>query len=416
MAADILAVTEPQQSSTTPPTSDRPSFGNARPDPHLMDYLLLVAKRKWMAVILILSCAATALGLTYIVPYSFEASVMLLPPDRLSSSGLLSSLNAGGALKILKEVENPSVDLIQNILESRALAERLYKDSSVHRFYFRPGETHEQNVDRVQEAVLTLPSFSEVHVRATVVTGWFSSSREKEAAQQLSSYLANLAVRTMDTIIGEVLRSDAAQARTYADTDYARRSRELDSLDRLQEAFEAKNGAPALSVQTSETIKELGRLESDEDDALVRLNVLRTDYQANDPTVVAAEAEVDEARAARTRYETAAEIAPALDTLPTLEREYSAILRRKATLEPIVSFLRQEREQQSIFAVRQRSVITVLDTAKVPDHRASPQRLPMLLLGGTVGVFFSILAIAIGSFLTVLRKRVPASPIASTSY
>ncbi len=391
-----------QPTDRVPPGEEIPGFP---PDPHLMDYLLLLAKHKWVVISLIVFCGAAALGITYIVPYSYELEVMLLPPDRLSSSGLLSSLNAGGALKILKEVENPSVDLIQDLLESYALSDRLSRDPTIRRHFSQPGETHQQMVPSIQSSLLTIPGFSQVNVRGAIRTDWFSTAREKEAARELAPYIANLACRTMDTMIGEVLRSDAQQARIFADSDYQRRLRELDSLDGVKEQFEQQNGIPDLDAQTRATIGEISRLETEEDQAQIQLELLLRDLSSDDVHVEAARTTLEEAQHERSRYEIASAIGPGLDTLPAVARKYAEILRNEAVLEPIVTFLREERDQQNIFAERVRSVITIVDTAKVPDVRFGPKRAPMLELGLSGGVSLSILYLALAVFLGAVRPR-----------
>ncbi|HZK75349.1 MAG TPA: hypothetical protein VFD13_00425, partial [Candidatus Kapabacteria bacterium] len=220
----------------------------------------------------------------------------------------------------------------------------------------------------------------------------------------LSAYLANLSCRTMDTMIGEVLRSDARRSREYADSDYLRRNRELDSLDGVKAQFEAQYGVPALQVQTLATIEQVSTLEAEEDKAQIRVDVLERDFSADASRVEAARAELEEARAARSRYEYSSVIGPSLDTLPAVSRQYAEILRKLDVLEPIVTFLREERDQQDIFAERVRSVITILDTAKVPDGRFSPQRVPMLALGLMGGGFLSILYVSIATFLFSIRR------------
>src|SRR4051812_14879069 len=91
-----------------------PDYG---PDPHILDYLGMVARHKWAAISLVVFSTVLFFIGSYCVPYEYEAQSMLLPPDRLSSSILLPGVTSGYAIKILKEVENPSVDLLQNILE-----------------------------------------------------------------------------------------------------------------------------------------------------------------------------------------------------------------------------------------------------------------------------------------------------------
>src|SRR5205823_5315457 len=97
-----------------------------------MDYLLLMLKYKWSVILIVGISGIAAFASTYIVPQTYEAEAWILPPDRLSSYGLLERFSSGFAIQMLKEVENPSVDLIQNFLESRRLAERLASDSAIH--------------------------------------------------------------------------------------------------------------------------------------------------------------------------------------------------------------------------------------------------------------------------------------------
>ena len=249
----------------------------------------------------------------------------------------------------------------------------------------------------------------------SVETGWFPSAAEKEKARLLVAHIANQATRTMDSIIGEVLRSDARQARTYADSDYIQRNHELDSLDEVQSQFEQRYGVPALKTQTLETIKEVGRLEADEDKASIHLGVLERDFSPEDVRVAAARSELEEARSARSRYNYTSAIGPGLDTLPEVARKYAEILQKQAALEPIVSFLRQERDQQDIFAKRVRSVITIVDTAKNPDRPTSPLRVPMIELGTIVGIVFSIFYVGGMSFLASWKETIVTRSLAWNS-
>src|SRR4051812_40986203 len=110
-----------------PQTQDRSIANQAVPDLpadlHALDYLTFLFKRKWVVVGCVLLCASGFVGVSYIMPYTFASQARLLPPDRISSAGLLNTLNASGALRMLKEIENPSVDLIQNLIESKTIAE-----------------------------------------------------------------------------------------------------------------------------------------------------------------------------------------------------------------------------------------------------------------------------------------------------
>ena len=378
-----------------------------------MDFVVLVVSRKWAMLLIVLSCAVFGVGITYFLPQTFRAESEMLPPDRLSSSGLLSKFNSGFALEMLKEVENPSVDLLQNILESRSLDERLARDSVVHRYYAAQGMQNRAIVEAAHKAIMVLPGFTKVTVQSTIETRWMASAEEKEQARVLSSYVTNLAVRCMDSTLKSAIRSMAHDTRLYADSDYALKRDQLDSLDRVQEAFEHEHGVVKLETQTLASIERIGELRAERDQAEIQLHLLGLDLSNDATSKEAALAKYNEANEAANIYETEQQIGPALDSLPQVNRDYAELLRDRKELEPIVSFLRVEAEQERIFEVREKSLITVVDTAIAPDHRIGPIRSAMGLLGLIVGFALSLVYVSLRSlrlsWATQLRSRGLAS-------
>lgn len=362
-----------------------------------MDFLVLALSRKWGMLAIILACGVFAFGMTYLVPQTFRAESMMLPPDRLSSSNLLSKVNSGFALEMLKEVENPSVDLLQNILESRSLAERLARDSAIHRYFSLQGLHGPEMVAAIQSALKVEPGFTKVTVKGTIETGWMPSASEKGQAQMLSSYITNLAVASMDSMLKSAIRSLAHDTRVFADSDYALKRQELDSLDGVQEAFEKAHGLVKLETQTQATLERVAELRADRDQAEIQFHLLSLDLSNDAVSKEAALAKLHAADEAANAYETEHPIGPALDSLPEVNREYAELLRDRKSLEPIVSFLRVEAEQQRIFEVREKSMVTVLDTALTPDHRISPIRSQSGFVGLLVGIAVAILYLSFWS-------------------
>ncbi len=360
-----------------------------------MDFVLLFMRRKWAMLAIVFFCGAAAVGISYVLPQTFQAKAELLPPDRASSSSLLSKLNAGFALEMMKEIENPSVDLLQNILESRSLAERLARDSAIHRHFTSFGARGEALIEGVRKSLTVLPGFSKVTVDATVETGWAAGTAEKEQARLLSSRIANLAVASMDSTLRSAIRSMAHATRLYADSDYALKRQELDSLDNRQEAFEHAHGVVKLEAQTEAAIGRIAELKVDRDRAEIRLRLLGLDLSDHADSIEAIKAELHEAERAAVAYETDEQVGPALDSLPEVSRYYAELLRDRKELEPIVAFLRVEAEQQSIFETREKSMITIVDSAQPPETRSSPIRSQMGLLGLIGGLALSIMYLAI---------------------
>src|ERR1019366_5020201 len=111
----------------------------------------------------------------------------------------------------------------------------------------------------------------------------------------------------------------------------------------------------------------------------------------------AAVATLHEAERASIAYETDREIGPALDSLPEVSRAYAELLRDRKELEPIVSFLRIETEQERIFETREKSLVTVMDSARAPNNRISPIRSETGFLGLIIGAALSIIYLALFS-------------------
>jgi hypothetical protein len=377
-------------------------------DPHILDYFQLVLKYKWTVVFIVGFCSVAALVLTYMVPQVYQSEAVLLPPDRLSSFSLLSRYSSGFALQMLKEVENPSVDVLQNIVESRRMGEYLIGDSELHRYWSHKGLNQLEMLQAARQCVGFRPGFSQVWVSGAFETDWFADAKEKEEARALSARIANLGVRLMDSILRAEVRSLAHDTRVYADSDYAARHRELDSLDRLQEQYEHTHGIVKLSDQIQQTIAQVAALKSARDQAEIRLRILRLDLSQQAATPQTLAAVVSEANRASDAYARAPQFGPALDSLPAVSRQYARILQRKKELEPIVGFLRGEVEQQRIFEVREKSPITVLDSALPPTARFSPKRIPMMSLGIIAGFALSIVYVT-GRTLRQEWKRIVPS-------
>ncbi len=362
-----------------------------------MDFLVLAASRKWAMLAIVLTCGIVAVAITYILPQTFLGAAVILPPDRLSSSSLLTKLNAGYALEILKEVENPSVDLLQNIIESRSLSERLSRDSTLHRYFSAEGYRGAEIVKAIHTAVKVGPGFSKVDVQGTLETGWFPTAAEKEQTREMSAYITNLAITVMDSTIKAAIRSLSHDTRVYADSDYALKRRELDSLDARQEAFEQAHGVVKLEAQTKAAIDRVAALKADRDQAEIKLRLLEMDMSDHAASKEEVMAEIRAAEQAAISYESRPQIGPSLDSLPEVSRAYAEILSDRKQLEPIVSFLRVEAEQQRIFEVREKSLITVMDPARVPDTRISPIRSAVGFLGLVIGVALSVIYVGIQS-------------------
>lgn len=365
------------------------------PDLHALDYVAFLLKRKWFVIGCVFFTTAAFLGASYVMPYTYTAQARILPPDRLSSAGLLSSLNASGALRMLKEIENPSVDLIQNLLESRAVTEAIIRDSSMHEFLGR-SLSHTELMEKISNYVVVAPKYSQINIFVSIPTPWFSSPREKEDARLFSAKLAALALQATDSLMQAFLGGDAEQHVEVAKADFERKKRDLDSVELAQSNFEATHGIVQLKAQTIAAIEELASIKANEMQAEIREASLSKDMSATAGARNLARSEAAASRDVADRFIMRSELGPAITDLPAINRTYADMLVKHSTLEPIVSYLDREVEQARIDAARHHSLITILDSAVAPDVRSSPKRVPMLMIGVFSGFMISVLVLTLG--------------------
>jgi tyrosine-protein kinase Etk/Wzc len=394
----------PQQFSDQPKNSL--AVPDLPPDLHVLDYVAFLFRRKWLVLSCVLLFAAGFVGASYMMPYTYTSQVRLLPPDRLSSAGLLNSLNASGALLTLKEVENPSVDVIQNLLEARSVCSVVARDSAIHSFLVRNSD--EAPADVILQSIDVHPGVTFVDVIARLSTGWLSSAADKENARRLSQRVASLCVSVMDSMLTSHLQGDVRQHWQYAESDYREKRAELDSLERIQEQFERQNGIVQLKEQTTQAIVQLAGLKSEEALAEAEAASLSGDFAINARRRKEAGDRVIATRFAVERFKSQPDFSIAFNELPEVGRAYASLLIRVRSLEPVVIYLQREAEQAKIDVERRRSLITVLDPAQTPEVRSSPKRLPMLLLGLFSGFVLSILILAVSVMVQSWRARANA--------
>src|SRR5690242_17017315 len=105
-------------------------------DPHIMDLLTRLARRKWAIFIMTLAGGVLFVAFTFLMPHKYSGLSTLVPPEKQSGqTGLLSFLTGSGALDLMKGQENPALSTFKNILDSRQLAEQIIKDSMVRAYY-----------------------------------------------------------------------------------------------------------------------------------------------------------------------------------------------------------------------------------------------------------------------------------------
>lgn len=362
-------------------------------DPHLLDFVLLLTKRKFSVLFLTLLFGAGFFAFTYVMPFTFKSSVDLLPPDKKEAEGLSSFLEkAASALNTMKSQENPSTDLFLNILQSRELSVQLARDSRIKR-YFSSFDTSERGIIGLVGGCYVSEALKNnvIQLRTEIPTHWQPTQQEKDSAQVLSAYVANEAIAILDRFNQGRFTTIARLSRELVEHDYADRQHHLDSVSEALEQFERRSKAVSLKEQIASSITTSAHLQSQVEELQLKLALARTELTTNAPLVQDLEAQITAAHRAQDEYESKnGNYRLALAGLPEDVRNYADLQRELKLSEQIVSYLRMQLEQEKINERRAMPTLRVLDAAIVPDRKSSPKRATMIMLGWTVGFVVSV--------------------------
>lgn len=376
-------------------------------DPHVMDYLTMLARHRIAVVAMTLGFGLLFLFFTFVMRFSFTSMATLLPPEKQQMGGLMSFLAGSGALDLMKTQENPALDLFRNVLESRTLAEEIARDPRVRRYYSAFDTSHKAITGMVQRS-LTAEALRNgvMTVEVEVVTHWMPDDVQKDSAKVLSAYMANLFISTLDRFNRERLMTSARNTRIFVEKEYQTRMATLDSAYARLQQFQETHKAISLPDQLTSTVSAAAELAAQVQQLEIQLNVERRDLNASSTRIELLQAQLDEARRALQKFDdgSAGSYVLGLRAVPSLARDYARLTREIKLLEAVTAYLRQQLEQEKISEQRNLPSLQVLDSATPPDRKSSPKRLAMLLLGLTGGFVLSMLYVGFRRFTESVRE------------
>lgn len=392
---------------TTP--SETPGYARKR-DPHILDFVSVLAKHKRTVIVVTFLCAALSIGISFVMPFTYEGIATLIPPEKQSSgSQLLSFLSGSSALDMMKGAENPALDMFKNVIDSRTVSEEVAKDSAMYKYF----STFDTSVDAIAGSIrdcLTSEALRNgmFNVQVDVKTHWLPSSAEKEQARHLVPKLARLYVNQLDRYNRERLMTSARNTRIFTENEYNARLRSLDTAYARLQAFQEQNKAVALTEQLSAAVTGAALLSSQQQQLQIELGAAEHDLSPDATRVQLLRQRLDETTRELKKYDDGGvgEYVLALKDVPELARQLAKLMREVKMLETVSAFLRQQLEQERINEQRDLPTFTVLDSATLPQRKASPKRSIMLLLGTFVGVVLSIITVSWMKF----REDVTSNP------
>jgi len=360
-----------------------------REEIHLLDYLLILAKRSRLIVLTTLGIMVlTYLFLFLFVPVQYTATARLLPPQQsLTLSGQLleglglSSLpgvarGLGGLAAGLLGIKNPG-DIYVGILSGDNIADRMISRFNLRELYEKRyledtrKKLRKNTVLQAQEDGLLLIEVTDTD--------------PKRAAEMANAYGEEL-----DKLLQEIALREARNQLNFLEQERAQALANLNKAEEEMRTFSEKSGVIQLDAQVSRMISYVATLRAEIDAKEVQIQVLKKQATPFNFEVIRLETEVnslkEKLREAERQVDQAClgEVCLPTSKVPGLGLEYLRLLREAKYRHTLYEVLCKMVELARLDTAKNIAVARVqfVDQATPPERKSKPQRVWTSLIVG----------------------------------
>jgi capsule polysaccharide export protein KpsE/RkpR len=338
--------------------------------------------------------------IAFSIPKRYVATAQLMPPDFNSSSALFAALPAlsspgdatGGAGGSVMGLANRLLGLnstgllIVGVLRSRTIEDQLIERFGLMELY---------SATYPEDAREKLKGYTEIQEDSD--TGIISISVEDENPERAAA-MSQAYTEALNGVLAQVNTSAAHRERLFIEQRLAEVKTELDSSAREFSQFASQNTAIDIPEQARAMVSAAADLQAQLITSQSMLRGLQEVYTDSNPRVRQVQAQVAELQAQLAKLggkdlkaaDGAAlsndEVYPSIRQLPLLGVKYLDLYRRSRINEAVFELLSKEYEVVKIQEARNMPTVHVLDQPVIPQKKASPRRL-WIMLGGTCFCF-----------------------------
>jgi tyrosine-protein kinase Etk/Wzc len=355
--------------------------------------LAMLVKRKGRRTILmaVAGLFVVLFALFFTKPRYSATAALLVPQPSSSGASIALKLAMGGL-----DLGGGTSEVYQDILESRTVADRLIAQ-------YRLKDVYKVNSQLVAEKVLAsrtkIVTSKEGLVKVTV-----QDEDPKRAADMANSYLAEL-----DRMNEGLAITSAGQQRLYFEREMVK---EKDALANAEVELKKTEEETGMLVPQSQTAANLGAIEQTRAQLRVRqvqLGALLQGATPENPNVLRLQAEISglESQLQAMQNGSGGTIATGIPTSKTPERalEYIRKEREVKFHEAVFGLLAKQYELAKQEEAKTVSMIEVLDSATVPEHKTWPPKTLFCLLGVVGGALFGVAWTLLESFLQTIMSN-----------
>ncbi len=363
---------------------------------NLFDLLIVLAKQKKLVLGLPLVVAVLAAGISFVLPVSYTATAVIVPPQQSASSSaaMLSQLSGGLAgLASIAGIRTPA-ELYIGMLRSRTVADNLIQRFDLMRVYETEYPSNARKALETKTAI--------THVQGGLITIEVDDQDPKRAAAMANAYVDELLKLSQTMAVTE-----ASQRRLFYERQLGQAK---DNLARAEEAAKRgieKGGLAQVEGQGRAIVEATARLRGQITAKEVQIGAMRTFATDRNPDLQLALQELESMKRELARIEGASQAKSGVAPEGSPSGISSVdMLRNVKYFEAIYEFLSKQYELSKIDEARDAPVVQVMDKAIVPDRKSKPKRALIVILS-TFGAFLLGILVAFAREVIVRAKADP---------
>ena len=366
------------------------------------NYRLLWKYRKKLIINFFVTAIVIA-GITLILPKSYRATAVVVPPvdqGGLGSLSLISNLPGN-----LFGQGTDQISMFRAILESRTIFTNISIKYHLENLY---------NTENIEETINNLAGNSDfevteegtIKISVSVSTPFLSDSTNDDNARKLSAVLTNEFVTQLDAINRKLTSQQSRSNREFIEKRYNEVKLNLAEAEDSYMDFQEKYGIIALPEQVGAAIGIAADYESELGISEIKYNVMRHSLGDNHPEVQLAKLNIDLLRKKIQSILGSSnsfvldstftkKLFPLFSDIPHLGKKFIRVERDLEVQSLIYEFITQEFERAKIEEARDTPTVQVIDLAIPPIQKHRPRR-SLLVLFATFLSSITYVAIILG--------------------
>ncbi len=357
----------------------------------LLDLLIVLAERKRTILWVTAAFAVIAIFVSLVLPQSYTAMVVLLPPQQSSSMGgaIASQLGNLGGMAALAGgglgLKSPN-DMIVAELKSRTVEEAMVQHFGLMQEYHQRLLSDTRKVFEKHTTIDGSGKDGLLHISV--------EDRDPNRAAEL----ANGYVDQFRKMSEHLAITEASQRRLFFEQQLEQAKDNLANAEEALKLTQQKTGLIQLDSQARALIESAASLRAQIAAKEVQIESMRTFATGENAQLIQAQQELDGLRTQLAKLGGSENIDAGLmvpkGQVPEAGLEYVRKLRDVKYYETIFDILARQFEIAKLDEAKQGALIQVVDAAVPPDRRSFPKR-GMIVIGATAAGFFVGIIVAL---------------------